>query len=76
MWISGNVQTSENGKKVIVGNEFKGEWGNSLAEWRSEDSNVSNPVGDCYRDINHELEEDKKVNNAIGENKLGNPQYN
>ena len=41
----------------------------------SRSANAGNPVGDYYIDGNRELEEEKQVNNAIGENQLENPQY-
>ena len=56
------------------GNEFKAGLNKSLEGWNNEDRNIENPVCD-YQDINHELQAEKQVNNAICENQLGDPQY-
>ena len=37
-----------------------------------EDEEIENPVGDCYREINHGLGDAKKVSNAIGGNRIEN----
>ena len=46
------------------------ERGNRLEEWNSGKSNIGNPVGDNGEAGCQELEEETKVNNAIGGNQL------
>ena len=74
MEIPKNAPKSEKGKKVVDRHECRWEWNKSLEEWNNEDGNIGIPVFDYCRGGNHELGEEKKVNKAIGENRLGNIQ--
>ena len=63
----------EKGGQVI---EFVEEWDNGLEEWDTNEApNLENPADDYDSDDNHELDEVKQANIAIGENQLRNLQY-
>ena len=55
--------------------EFKEEWEKGPKEWSIDGEILEEPVGDCHGAGNHELEEEKQVNNDIEESQLANPQY-
>ena len=61
----------EEWKEITDRNEFKEEWRKCLKEWNIKDKILEAPVGYCREVGNHEIEEEKIVNNDIEESQLG-----
>ena len=76
MTFSENAPTPEREKKAVDMNDVREDWGKCSEEWDIRNENLRNTVGDFYLGGNLELEEEKKVNKAIGERLLANLPYN